>query len=147
MNVSALLKRLETEDRNQAEGGHNSRPPPRPRAPQPIRKEPGPFLYPVHCAGCQHFEPNQYNPAQGLGGCRVEAENGRLCWPNLRRWCKRWNPTPERLRELCKAACSGLALDGERLAELMAKENEPAWLTPPVLRRWAVLIDRNGWPE
>ena len=47
----------------------------------------------------------------------------------------------------CREACSGLALDPERLAAWLIDQNDPDWLHPAPVHWWAQRIARHGYPK
>ena len=105
-----------------------------------------PVLALVRCGQCSHFEPNRNNPGQGLGRCGLGNDGKRLPWPAAPRHCATWNPTPAALVDICRAACEGLAVEPEELARWLVAQDDPQWMTPPAVRRWAELIQEKGWP-
>lgn len=105
-----------------------------------------PVLALVRCGQCRHFERDTVNPAEGLGRCGAGVASERPHYPNAPRHCGTWNPTPAALLDICRAACDGLAVEPEELARWLVAQDDPQWMTPPAVRRWAELIQEKGWP-
>lgn len=106
-----------------------------------------PLLALVSCGQCQHFNPNEINPAQGSGQCSIGADADRLPWPNALRQCSSWNPTRAGMLDVCQTACNGLKVEPETLARWLMLQGDRGWVTPPAVKRWAELIAERGWPE
>lgn len=110
-------------------------------------KESKPVLALVRCGQCHHFKPNTKNPEQGLGRCEAGAEGEHLPYPLAPRRCATWRPTPSALLEICRAACAGLELKPEKLAQWLVGQNDAQWMTPPAANWWAHFIKLNGYPK
>ena len=95
----------------------------------------------VNCAACRHFTPNPVNPLAGLGACQIDAAGDSLPWPNLTRQCDRHHPTRPAVFAAAVEACHGTRLDPSRLTAWLIEQQEPAWLTPPAVARWARLLE------
>jgi hypothetical protein len=111
-----------------------------------------PAVPPVSCRDCQHFEPDEINPAQGIGTCLKGAAGDpanrdyRQLYPSNPRHCDHFETTPEALAQVCREACDGLTLDAEALRQWLVDQADPEWLRPAAVRRWAALIEKQGFP-
>ena len=100
----------------------------------------------VRCRDCRHFERNHDNPHQGMGGCRENAAGGLPPWPGSLRRCKTWEPTDETLAVNCQAACQGTSVAPGELMAFVQAQGDPGWMVPAAIKRWAILIERSGFP-
>ena len=44
-------------------------------------------------------------------------------------------------------AVDGLDVDAFALAEFLAEQSDPGWLKPTAMRRWARIVQNNGFPD
>ena len=107
--------------------------------------EPAPVV--VRCGQCRHFERDTVNPPEGLGRCGAAVVSERPHYPNAPRYCGTWHPRPTALLEICRAACDGLAVDPQELADWLEAQGDNGWMTPPAARWWAKHISENGYPK
>jgi len=102
----------------------------------------------VRCGDCQHFKPDPTNPLSGMGRCRVNTDGDRPPWPNAPRRCNSFKITRAGVFRVAQTACKGTSVDPSELTDWLIRQNDPDWLRPAAIRRWAECIEkRNGYPD
>ncbi|TQE99573.1 MAG: DUF3631 domain-containing protein [Spiribacter salinus] len=57
------------------------------------------------------------------------------------------NPSGAEILEVAREACHDLKVDPSKLAEFIAKQNDPELYNPAAVRRWAEVIEQRGFPR
>jgi hypothetical protein len=102
----------------------------------------------VRCRDCKNFEPDPMNPPAGIGRCRVDADGDRPPSPKAPRRCNSFEITRAGVFRIAQTACKGTNVDPSELTDWLIRQNDPDWLRPAPVRRWAECIEkRNGYPD